>query len=225
MEAPQPHHTGVRVQRTMSSRSGQEDRRSGCLLLGLHPVPGARDHPGRCLSALPQRHLPGRGQERMRRTGRRLHVPGQYLVDRARRLLHVRCPDGAVRPGGVHQVQQHPGHHGVRQGALLRADGRHAHVLSNDVRDGRQTVDVHLHSFPRRTRTVSVGVLRGSVYENKPHIAHIQPRAEGDGEASELHEPALAVGHLLLSRLRAGHRRGHVGRYRPAPYDTVLSGS
>ena len=69
-----------------------------------------------------------------------------------------------------------------------------------------------MHAAEDGARPVAVHLLRRHLHEDQPHLAHLQPRHQGDGEAAELHESSLPGRHLSVSRLRAGESRESVGR-------------
>jgi len=104
-------------------------------------------------------------------------------------------------------LRQYSGDHGVWSRAVLRPDGRYAHVLRHDIRHHRSPHDVHLYIVSCRSRTFVGSMLRTAIYEDKPNLANIQPRSEGDGEAAELHEPEVPAGDMFLSRWCPGDRR------------------
>ncbi len=135
-------------------------------------------------------------------------------------------PD-SLRVGGLSEVQHHPGHHGLRTRALLRANRWVADVLRHDFHHGGQAHPGHVLAGEGRARPVAVDLLRRHVYQDEPHLQDLQPRREGDGEKTELHESPISAHYLPVSGLGANHRRHHVdgdGRSRcaqrlPGPQD------
>ena len=211
LEASGRGDPGSRLQRTVPGRPRTESE-GRQVLLGVHPVPRLRDHHRRRLRRVSERHLPDilGATERLRAASGGLHVDRQRLGDRTSRLLGRWRRVGAVRNLGVHSLQQYADHHGVRTRTLLRSHGRHAALLRHDVRAGRQADAGNVRADARRTRTIAGAVLRGALHQDQPDIADLQPRSQGDGETTELHESAISAGHLLLPGRRPGDRGGDV---------------
>ena len=114
------------------------------------------------------------------------------------RVLGHRHRVGHLRDFGVRAVQQHADHNGVRTRTLLRPHGRHVAVLRDDVRDGHKTDAADVRTVARRSRSVAGALLLGALHQDQPHLAHLQPRSQGDGEAAELYQSAIPAGNLLL---------------------------
>jgi len=71
-------------------------------------------------------------------------------------------------------------------------------VLRDDVRNGIEADVTDMRSVASRARTVAGALLLSALHQNEPHFAYIQPRSEGDGEATKLHQSAVSAGNLLL---------------------------